>query len=159
MSCGSGVVSNSILFCWLFTIKDQCQKVRSQQMYNQGLRQPVFHGVLGPLRLVWHARQCRCFSRVPSNAWGESRALEGRCVSSKSPSRVWDRDEGGSCWEERKRIVFPWRGTKKGNRTKNWVNGQTYCGCLAYNIIFTWKRGIVLTRIELEETITAPPWL
>ena len=32
-------VTNSIIFCWLFTIKDRCKKVRFQQTYNQGLRQ------------------------------------------------------------------------------------------------------------------------
>ena len=41
-----------------------------------------------------------------SNAQGESRAREGRCVSSKNPSRR----RRGSCWEERKRRVFPRRG-------------------------------------------------
>ena len=28
----------SILFCWLFTIKDQCEKLHFQQRHNQGLR-------------------------------------------------------------------------------------------------------------------------
>ena len=34
-----GLVTNSILFCWLFEIKDRCKKVRFQQTHNQGLRQ------------------------------------------------------------------------------------------------------------------------
>ena len=34
----SGLVTNSILFCWLFKIKDQCKKVRFLQTHNQGLR-------------------------------------------------------------------------------------------------------------------------
>ena len=34
-----GLVTNSILFCWLFRIKDRCKKVRFQQTHNQGLRQ------------------------------------------------------------------------------------------------------------------------
>ena len=33
-----GLVTNSILFCCLFKIKDRCTKVRFQQMHNQGLR-------------------------------------------------------------------------------------------------------------------------
>ena len=34
-----GLVTNSILFCSLFKIKNWCQKVRFQQTHNQGLRQ------------------------------------------------------------------------------------------------------------------------
>ena len=34
-----GLVTNSILLCGLFKIKDQCKKVRFQQTHNQGLRQ------------------------------------------------------------------------------------------------------------------------
>ena len=33
------LVTNSILFCTLFTIKDWCKVVRFQQTHNQGLRQ------------------------------------------------------------------------------------------------------------------------
>ena len=36
---GAGLVTNSILFCWLFKIRDRCKKVRFQQTHNQGLRQ------------------------------------------------------------------------------------------------------------------------
>ena len=35
----SGLVTNSIVFCWLFKIKDWCTKVHFQQTHNQGLRQ------------------------------------------------------------------------------------------------------------------------
>ena len=35
----AGLVTNSILFCWLFKIKNRCKKVCSQQTHNQGLRQ------------------------------------------------------------------------------------------------------------------------
>ena len=35
----AGLVTNSILFCWLFKIKDRCKKVRFLQTHNQGLRQ------------------------------------------------------------------------------------------------------------------------
>ena len=34
-----GLVTNSILFCLLFKIEDQCNKVRFLQTHNQGLRQ------------------------------------------------------------------------------------------------------------------------
>jgi len=42
VSFASGLVTNSILFCWLFKIKDRRKKVRFQQMHNQGLRQLLF---------------------------------------------------------------------------------------------------------------------
>ena len=35
----AGLVTNSILFCSLLTIKDRCKKVRFQQTENRGLRQ------------------------------------------------------------------------------------------------------------------------
>ena len=35
----AGLVTNSILFCRLFNIKDRCKKVRFQQTHSQGLRQ------------------------------------------------------------------------------------------------------------------------
>ena len=35
----AGLVTNSILFCWLFKIRDCCKQVRFQQTHNQGLRQ------------------------------------------------------------------------------------------------------------------------
>ena len=82
-----GLVTNSILFYWLFKIMDRCKKVRFQQTHNPGMRQLFLDGVLGPPRLVH-------FCSSGGNARGESRALEGRCVSSKSPSRVRDGDEG-----------------------------------------------------------------
>ena len=34
----SELVTNSILFCWLLTIKDRWKKVRFQQTHYQGLR-------------------------------------------------------------------------------------------------------------------------
>jgi len=43
------------------------------------------------------------------NAQWKSRALEGRCVSSKKPFKG-QRQRQGSCWEERKRKVIPQRG-------------------------------------------------
>ena len=35
----TGLVNPQVIFCWLFTIKDQCTKVSFQQTHNQGLRQ------------------------------------------------------------------------------------------------------------------------
>ena len=39
VGCAPCLVTNSILFCWLFTFNDQCKKVRFQQTHNQGLHQ------------------------------------------------------------------------------------------------------------------------
>ena len=49
-----------------------------------------------PPRLVPYNWECPCISVSGSNARGESRAFEGRCVCSKSPSRVRDGDEGAA---------------------------------------------------------------
>ena len=49
-----GLATNPILFSWLFTIKDQCRKVRFKQRHIQGLRQLFFDSVLGTLRLARH---------------------------------------------------------------------------------------------------------
>ena len=68
-------------------------------------------------------------------------AFEVRRVSSKSPSRVWDR--WGSCWEERKRIVFPRQGIlyKKGNRNKC-ASGQTWGTSLPSRVtLMDWRPG------------------
>ena len=35
----AGLFTNSIIFCWLFSIKDRCKIVRFQQMHNKGLCQ------------------------------------------------------------------------------------------------------------------------
>ena len=52
----------------------------------------VDDGVPGPPRLARHTVSLYLCSSG-SNAQGESRALEGRHISSKSPSRVLDGDE------------------------------------------------------------------
>ena len=52
----------------------------------------VLNTVLRPSRLALHTWRCLCSSG--SNAQDKSRAIEGHCVSSKSPCKVWDRDEG-----------------------------------------------------------------
>ena len=45
------LVTNSILLRCIFTIRDQCRKVRFIQMQSQGLRQLFFDGVWGHLYL------------------------------------------------------------------------------------------------------------
>ena len=68
-------------------------KMRFQQTHNQGLC-PIF---LGPPRLAEHTWRLSLFlcnvqsSRSNVQSW--SRANEGHSVSSKSPSKAWDRDK------------------------------------------------------------------
>ena len=69
--CSPRLTTNSFIFCWLFAIKDRCIKVRFQQLTVSLLL---------------------CSS--VSKAQAVLRALEGRLVSSKSPSRVETKDEG-----------------------------------------------------------------
>ena len=55
----------------------------------------ILDNVLGPAHLAWHTWRCPCVSGVPETMQEvRLRALEGRCVSSKCPSRVWDPDKG-----------------------------------------------------------------
>ena len=66
-----------------------------------------------------------------SNARGESRALEGRRVSSKSPSRVRDGDEGVAGRNVRERIIFSKKAKAMGSKNpKFWkltfFGGQTW---------------------------------
>ena len=88
----SGLVTNSILFCWLFPI---------------GLKKRVFNkrAIKICISCFWRCPRTSAPSAAHlmvslflcssgSNARVESRALEGRRVSSKRPSRVHDGDEG-----------------------------------------------------------------
>ena len=63
----------------------------------------VLDAILQPLRLAEHTGQFLCSSG--SDERGELKALEGYRVSSKSPSRVQDGDEGVD--GRNKREVFP----------------------------------------------------
>ena len=102
-----GLVTNSFLFCWRFTIKALCKKSAFSTNAQSRFCASCYWccpGTSAPG--VVHQTVSLYLCSSASNARGESRAREGRRVSSKSPSRVWDRDKG-SCWEERKRIVFP----------------------------------------------------
>ena len=49
-----GMVNNSVLFCWLFTIEAPCKKMRLQQTHNQGFMSGALDAVPGPLRLAHH---------------------------------------------------------------------------------------------------------
>ena len=57
----SGLATNSIMFCLLFIIKDQCKKVGFQG--NTQSRNLLVVSIV--LRLLLHALQCLCVSVVP----------------------------------------------------------------------------------------------
>ena len=133
----AGMVTNSILFLWLFTIKERCNIMHFQQTHNQGLRQlfltvSLDHGASeAPLTVFLY------LCRTGSNAQGESRALEGWCASAKSLSRVRDWDEEIAARNGREKY-HPWRGVidlpsrqvkyffyKKKKQKKIWVSNQT----------------------------------
>ena len=106
----SGLVTNSILLCWLFIIKDCCKKVRFQQMHNQGLCQ-FFLAVLG--RLLWR----HCSSVAPEATHKASPGPLKGTVSTQKALRGFDT-------ETRELRGVNYYFLQKGNR-KNWVSGQT----------------------------------
>ena len=71
-----GLVTNSILICWLFTIKDWCEQVHFWQTHIQGSRQmfPTVSWASAPTAA--HLTVSLFLSSSGSNSWGESRALE-----------------------------------------------------------------------------------
>ena len=86
---------------------------------------------------VAHLTVSLSLCRSGSNTWGESRALEGRSGSPKSPSRVRDNGEGVAGRNEREQY-FPQRGVIdfpsrqindffcKKETEKNWISGHTW---------------------------------
>ena len=114
ISSNAGLVTNSIIYFWLFTIKDQCAKSAFLTNAQSRFASVVVEGVLGPPRLARLTWRCPCISVVPE----ATKRVEG------------PRRRRGSCWEEQKRKVFPRRGVihlsseqiddflRKGNRKK-----------------------------------------
>ena len=119
---------------WRFgSLKESAFSANAQSRFASAL----FDGVLGAVNLV--RLTLRCPSISGSNARGESRALEGRPISLKCPSRIQDGNEGvaGRNWREKcfpnegslicppgKLKIFHWMETDK-----NWVSVQTcWCG-------------------------------
>ena len=115
---------------WRFgSLKESAFSANAQSRFASAL----FDGVLGAVNLV--RLTLRCPSISGSNARGESRALEGRPISLKCPSRIQDGNEGvaGRNWREK---CFPNEGSlicppgksmsfHKKETEKNWVSGQT----------------------------------
>ena len=76
-----GPVTNSILFCYPFTIKDRSETMSVFYTLVIEVCVSCFNGVLGQPRLSWHM----ILLSFGSNAQAESRAIEGRRDSSKKP--------------------------------------------------------------------------
>ena len=88
----SSLVTNSILFCWLFTISDQCVFTQSR------FASVVFDGILAPsslLRLSRYTWWCPCIAVVAESMFKTIlRAFEGHYVCSKRPQRARDQGKG-----------------------------------------------------------------
>ena len=97
-----GRVTNSFLFCWLFTIKDWCIFNKQQTHTQSRFASDVFDGVLGPPGLAWHTwRTCPCFSVVPEATHKVSRGPLKGCVLLKKPFKG---SRQRHCWKEWKRF-------------------------------------------------------
>ena len=73
-----GLVTNSILFCWLFKIKDRCKKSAYSTNAQSRFASVVVDGILGPSRLERHTWRCPCISVVPeATSETETRELLG----------------------------------------------------------------------------------
>ena len=139
-----GLANNSILFCWLFTIKDLCKKVRFQQTHNQGFRQLLFM-VSWNLPSMAHLTVFLYLCSSRSNARGEGpwRAL---CRLNQNALLKRSKREWGSCWEEQKRIALPRHSvinlpsrqikdfSQKDTKEKLSYSGQTWRKACCYNV-------------------------
>ena len=79
-----------------FTINDRCKKGCDLQTNNHSFRQPFLLCPGTSLPSAAHLIVSLHLCSSGSNAQDKCRAIEGRSVSSKSPSMVQDRDEGGA---------------------------------------------------------------
>ena len=115
-----GRFTHSILFCWVFTIKNCWKKWVFLTSTQSRLASVVVDIVLVPQRLARHTWvDWWQISEVPEATHDtKKRALKEHWVSSKSPSR--DKHEE-SYQEEWKRVIFfsmkgPWLGLKENQR-------------------------------------------
>jgi len=103
VSFASGLVTNSILFRWLFKIKDWCKKVPFQRTHNQGLHQLL-------LMVSWNLCSAPSAAHlVVSCSSGSNTRVEGpwRAPCQLKKPFKGPRRRRRSCWEELQRIVFP----------------------------------------------------
>ena len=129
LRCGPGLVTNSIIFCWLFKIKDQCRKSAFSTNTQSRLASIVVDGVLGPLRLTRHTWWCCCISVVPEATHEASRGPEKGTVSAQKALQGSETETrellGGTesliCPTCKSMIFF-----YKKETENNWVSGQTW---------------------------------
>ena len=87
----TGLVTNSTLICWLFTIKDRYNKVRFQQAHNQGsCNLFLCPGTYAPSSA--HLMVPLLLGSSGSNAQGESRALEASAHKALQGSEMETRE-------------------------------------------------------------------
>ena len=85
MVSSSGLVTNSILFCRLFTTKDLCKKVYDFTNTQSRFASAVFDGVWDLCALRSAPDSAFFLCSFTKSTQGELRTLEGHCISSKSP--------------------------------------------------------------------------
>ena len=109
--------TNSVMFCWLFTIKDQCENCGVfLWTHSHGMLCLTFLTVSWNLRAWRDTPRTACFSEaLEATQEVRLRALEGRGFSSASPSWVRAREEGVAGRKEREQC-FPNEGLFFTNR-------------------------------------------
>ena len=90
-----GLVTISIIMFWWFSLSRKVSKSAFATKSTIKVYVSCFWLCPGSSPSTAHLMMTLFFCSSGSNARGKSRAIEGRCVSSKSPLRVGD---GGSCW-------------------------------------------------------------
>ena len=80
-----GLVTNSNLVCWLFTIKDRCKKVAFSTNAQSRFDSAVNDSILRPPRLVRHTWRCPCISVVPEATHEASQVPLQGAISLKGP--------------------------------------------------------------------------
>ena len=116
-----------------------------QQTHNQGLHQ-LFWSVLGPLGAAHLLTMFLFLCISVRNTWGQWRALEGRRVSSKRPSRFRDRDKGVAGAEEK----------------NSPIRGHCFCFALQSNRWFRLKLSVnlktYLISVKEQRTFIGQNW-
>ena len=110
-NCNSGRVTNSILYCWHFTIKDQWKKCIFIQQILIKVCVCCFWLVSLDTSAPWrHSWLCPCIFLVPRATQKASRGpLKGAVFAQRSPPRARDGD-GGVAGRKKREYCFPKRG-------------------------------------------------
>ena len=111
----SGLVTNSILTCWFFTIKDWGKKCFLHTIHTIKVCISYFRLCPGTSSPSTANLTVSCISEVPEATYETNRGRHEGCrVSSESPSRVWQGDEGvdgrnrrEKCFNNKGSLIYP----------------------------------------------------